>query len=55
METGLTLSDLTPCRQESVSKTVDLLFWLAQQMEGQSLCSPWTNAGETFELVDQPC
>jgi hypothetical protein len=51
----LALPDLTPCRQESVSKTVNLLFGLAQQMEGQSLRSPWTNAWKTFELVDQPC
>jgi hypothetical protein len=55
VETGLALPDLTPCRQESVSKTVNLLFGLAQQMEGQSLRSPWTNAWKTFELVDQPC
>ena len=54
METGLTLPDLTPCRQQSLSKTVNLLFWLAKQMESQPLCGPWTNARETFELVDQP-
>ena len=54
METGLALPDLTSCRQQSISKTVDLLFWLAQQMESQPLCGPWTNAREALELVDQP-
>jgi hypothetical protein len=33
---------------------MDLLFRLAKQMERQPLCGPWTNARETFELVDQP-
>jgi hypothetical protein len=55
METGLAFPHLTPCSKERISKAMDLLFWLAQQMEGQPLCGPWTNAGETFELVDQPC
>ena len=54
METGLALSNLTPGRQQSICEAVDLFFWLTQQMESQPLCGPWTNARETFELVDQP-
>tara|TARA_Y100000287_G_scaffold103332_1_gene82621 strand:+ start:2462 stop:2758 length:297 start_codon:yes stop_codon:yes gene_type:complete len=50
----LALPHLCPCRQQGIGKTADLLFGLAEQMQGQSLCGAGTNPRKSLELVDQP-
>jgi hypothetical protein len=53
MKTGLTLTHLRTGREECISKSADLIFWLSQQMQGKSLGRSWPNPRQTLELVDQ--
>ena len=54
MKAGLALPHLGACGQQGICETADLLFRLAKQMQGQSLCGAGTNPRESFELIDQP-
>jgi photosystem II oxygen-evolving enhancer protein 2 len=54
VKAGLALPDLCARSQQGIRKTADLLFGLAEQMQGQSLCGAGTNSWKTLELVDQP-
>ena len=54
METALALPYLAPGRQQGVGEGADLLFRLAQQVQGQPLGRARTDAGQPFELLNQP-
>ena len=54
VKAGLALPHLGACGQQGIRETADLLFRLAKQMQGQSLCGAGTNPRESLELIDQP-
>ncbi|KAF0652772.1 photosystem II PsbP protein [Cyanobium sp. Copco_Reservoir_LC18] len=54
METLPALAHLAAGRQQGIGEAADLLLGLAQQVQGQALGRAGPDAGESFELVDQP-
>ncbi len=53
MIAALALPYLALGRQQGIGKGLDLLAWLAQQMQGQALRRARPNAGQPLELINQ--
>ena len=54
VEAALALTHLAAGRQQGIGEGMDLLFRLAQQVQGQPLGGARTNAWQPFKLLDQP-
>jgi hypothetical protein len=54
VEAALALPHLAARRKQGISECADLFFRLAQQVQGKPLGRARSDAGQAFELIDQP-
>ena len=53
MVAALALPHLALGGEQGIGEGLDLLAWLAEQVEGQALRGARTNARQSLELIDQ--
>ena len=55
VEAALALPHLAAGGEQGIREGLDLLTWLVQQMQRQTLGRTRPDAGKPLELIDQPC